>query len=169
MAVPFHWSYEMDQLVDHRRVRDPLWRRVLGSGLVAGLASTAVLYGQGRTRSSSGIAPLNAPAHWLWGRESLRQDGVSARHTATGLAIHHASSLFWAVFYEAWLARRRPGIGAQAVGAVAVTAAAAVVDLKVVPQRLTPGFEHRLPERSLFWAYASFAAGLFAVAALRKH
>jgi hypothetical protein len=42
---------------------------------------------------------------------------------------------------------------------MALTAAAAVVDLKLAPSRLTPGFERRSP-RSLTCVYGGFAAGL---------
>ena len=44
--------------------------------------------------------------------------------------------------------------------AVAVTAVAALVDLKVVPEWLTPGFERRLSRPSLAGVYVGFAAGL---------
>ena len=54
--------------------------------------------------------------------------------------------------------------------AVAVSAVAAVVDLACVPDRLTPGFERRLSERSLVMVYTAFAAGLAlaGLAALRR-
>jgi len=37
---------------------------------------------------------------------------------------------------------------------------AALVDLRLVPERLTPGFERRLSRRSLAWTYVGFGAGL---------
>ena len=144
----------------------PWWQRVLISGSLASLFSATALALEGRRHAGSAAGPINAPAHWFWGRQSLRRNDVSAKHTAVGFATHHVSSLFWASFFEALLSRKRwPGVAEAAGGAAAVTAVAAVVDLKLVPERLTPGFERRLPGRSLGWVYGSFAVGL-AVGAL---
>ncbi|WP_280155007.1 hypothetical protein [Piscinibacter sp. XHJ-5] len=135
---------------------DALW-----SGTLASLASGAVLAWRGRAENASAAAPLNAPAHWFFGDESLRQDEVSWKHTATGLVTHHMSSVFWAALHQLLLARHRRVTPARVAGdAVAVTAIAAVVDLKLVPRRLTPGFERRLSRPSLAGVYVGFAAGL---------
>lgn len=135
--------------------------RVLLSGTVASLLSAAVLAWRGRAEKRSAAAPLNAPAHWLWGRESLRRNDTSLRHTLTGMLVHHASSLFWAAFHETLQSRRRRvSPGAAVADALAITAVAAVVDLKLVPERLTPGFERRLSGPSLVAVYAAFAIGL---------
>ena len=45
---------------------------------------------------------------------------------------------------------------------VATSALAYVIDYHVVPDRFTPGFEKRLPERSLGLIYAALALGLAA-------
>jgi hypothetical protein len=50
--------------------------------------------------------------------------------------------------------------GNAVADACAISAVAAVVDLKLVPKRLTPGFEARLSNRSLALVYAGFATGL---------
>lgn len=144
----------------------PWWQRVLISGSLASLFSAAALAIEGRRHAGSAIGPINAPAHWFWKRESLRSNGLSGKHTGVGFATHHLSSLFWASFFEALMSRKRwPEAAHAAGGAAAVTAVAAVVDLKIVPERLTPGFERRLPRKSLGWVYGSFAVGL-AVGAL---
>jgi hypothetical protein len=135
---------------------DALW-----SGTLASLASGAVLAWRGRTDNASAAAPLNAPAHWIFGDESLRQDDASWRHTATGMATHHMSSVFWAALHQLLISRHRRATPARvAADAVAVTGIAAVVDLKVVPKRLTPGFERRLSRPSLAGVYVGFAIGL---------
>jgi hypothetical protein len=65
--------------------------------------------------------------------------------------------------------RRKTTQGNALVDAAAVSALAAVVDLKLVPHRLTPGFQERLSSKSLALVYGSFAAGLFAgMIALRR-
>jgi hypothetical protein len=142
--------------------------RVLMSGTLASLASAAVLAWRGRVENASAAAPLNAPAHWFFGRESLHRDDGSLRHTATGLLVHHASSVFWAGFYEWLQSRRRRVTPAAALSdAAVVTCMAAVVDLKVVPERLTPGFERRLGRLGLAGVYAGFAVGLALAGLLR--
>lgn len=135
--------------------------RLLTAGSLASAVSMAVMAGGSRRDTGSAIAALNAPSHWFWGDRALRRNDASWRFTLLGAVTHHASAIFWAVFYELLRARRRHPTPANAVvDAVAVTAVAAVVDLKLVPQRLTPGFERRLSRRNLAWVYVGFAAGL---------
>jgi hypothetical protein len=94
--------------------------------------------------------------------------------------------VFWGLLYQAVLRRlasRVRGVTAPSPagraplstaailgGAAAVTAVAALTDLKLVPSRLTPGFERRLRSRSVFLVYLAFGAGLAlaAAATLRK-
>jgi hypothetical protein len=150
-----------------RPIGSATMRNILVTGTLASLASGAMLMWRGHKERRHMLAPLNAPAHWIWGQESLRRHDASLRHTLTGALVHHASSLFWAAFYELLQARRRRPTG-RVADAAAITAVAAVTDLKLVPTRLTPGFEQRLSSRSLVWVYASFAAGLAAGACWRE-
>jgi hypothetical protein len=134
---------------------------VLACGGAAGMLSAFVLAWRGRVEIGSAAAPVNAPSHWVWGRPALRRDDVTARHTLLGELVHQASSFFWGVFYELLQAWRREANGTTRLAdAAAVTVLAAVVDLRVVPERLTPGFERRLSRRSVAIVYASFAVGL---------
>ena len=93
------------------------------------------------------------------------KDGASVKHTLSGYVIHHAMSVFWALFFE----RFRPGRNLQPIdtllSAAATSAAACFVDYRLTPKRLTPGFERRLSRKSLALVYAGFAIGL-AVGAL---
>src|SRR5690606_37829396 len=99
-------------------------------------------------------------SHWLW-RRALWQNEASLRYTLTGVLVHQAASLFWALLYERMAPRHEPRAPLTAVrDAAAVTVVAAVVDLKLVPPRLTPGFEHRLKPGSLTGVYLAFGAGL---------
>ncbi|MDN3921531.1 hypothetical protein [Roseateles violae] len=140
------------------------WKQALDdaalSGGLASALSTLVLAWRGRRDAGSGAAPLNAPAHWLWSR-ALGQDRSSLRYTVLGMVVHHLSSVFWAFFYEkASPAQARPDARQALRTAAAVTTLAAVVDLKLVPERLTPGFERRIDVSSLLLVYAAFASGL---------
>lgn len=135
--------------------------RLLLSDMLSSGLSAAVLMWRGRVDTGSAAAPVNAVSHWLWPSAALRQDGVTARYTLTGAAVHVAAAALWAGLYEALRARRRQPTAVNAVtDAAAVSAVAAVVDLKCVPDRLTPGFEKRVSGRSLVMVYAAFAAGL---------
>ena len=53
--------------------------------------------------------------------------------------------------------------------AAIITTAAYAVDFHFTPQRLTPGFEHRLSNRSLLTVYGAFALGLAATALLDRY
>jgi hypothetical protein len=132
-------------------------------GLLAGLLSAAMLLWRGRAETGSAAAPLNAVSHWFAPSRALRENAASLGYTGTGAAIHLASSVFWAALYRLVRERRRGATPANAVAdAAALTAAAALVDMKLVPHRLSPGFQHRLSRGSLVLVYAGFAAGLAA-------
>jgi hypothetical protein len=130
-------------------------------GLLSAAASLAVLAWRGRADTGSAAAPLNAVSHVLWGDEALRRDDATAEHTLLGATVHAASALFWAGLY-AWVHEQRsePTLANAATDAAALTLLAAVVDFKVVPKRLTPGFERRLTTTSLASVYAALGMGL---------
>jgi hypothetical protein len=142
------------------------WKQVLYEGVVTGtaasLASTAALVVAGRRENGHATAPVNAISHWFWPREGLQQDRPSLRHTLTGYLVHHGASVFWATLHaRAWGMKpraKRPGLALA--GAVAAATAACIVDYRLTPQRLTPGFEHRLSLKSMAAVYACFAVGL---------
>jgi hypothetical protein len=159
--------------------------RALTSGSAASLLSAAVLALRGRREAGSAAAPVNAVAHWIYGDKAYAVDRADLKHTVVGMAIHHASAVLWGLLYEAVLRRiagssnrgpssaARPGSrltpGEILGGAVAVSAVAALTDLRLVPTRLSPGFEHRLRPASVFLVYVAFAGGLaLAVAASRR-
>jgi hypothetical protein len=134
---------------------------VLSAGLLASLFSLVALIWRGRAETGSALAAVNAPSHWLHGEEALRHDEFAPRYTLLGAATHIASAIFWAMLYRWWRGQRREPTPANAMlDAAALTAAAAVVDLKLVPQRLTPGFETRLQGTSVAFVYVTIAAGL---------
>lgn len=136
-------------------------QRAIKDGLFAAALSGGTMAVGGKKDSGSAVAAINAPAHWLHGDESIRREDVTAKHTLVGAAVHTASAMLWAGLYEALQARRRrrTAVGAV-VDAAGVAALAAVVDLKLVPERLTPGFQHRMSDKSLLMVYGSFALGL---------
>ena len=137
------------------------------AGSLASLLSTAVLAVSGRREAGSAVAPINAVSHWLWGDESLQVERPTWRHTLTGYLTQHLASIFWAGLYSRLYGYRDEAktLPQALAGALATTAVAYVVDYKVVPKRLTPGFEHRISSGAMVATYASLAAG-FALGAL---
>jgi hypothetical protein len=145
----------------------PLWqfgRSAMALGSAASTLSAAAMAWRSKRDTGSAVAGMNAPSHWLHGREALHADEPDLQHTGVGGAIHWASSLLWGGLYQALRSARRQPTPANAVtDAIAVSALSAVVDLKLVPERLTPGFQHRLRPSSLALVYGSFAVGLVLV------
>ena len=146
-------------------------RDALVPGSLAALLSATALALAGRRQAPNAAAPMNATSQWLWGqREALAADGPDLRHTLTGYLIHHAASLFWAVLHarvfggHSGAAQPLPALAAAAT----TSAVAAFVDFELTPERLTPGFQHRVTTRALTAAYACFALGL-AVGTLAVH
>ena len=134
--------------------------RALVSGTLAAAAVTAVAALASRRATGSHASALNAVSHVLWGEGAARRNAVSAKYTGVGVAANYGASLLWAAFYELLgRGRRRSPARALRDGAL-VSAAAYVVDYHVVPKRLTPGFELRLPGRALAGIYAALAFGL---------
>jgi hypothetical protein len=140
-------------------------------GMTAGLLSALALAWRGRVENRSASGPINAPSQWVWGERAIRRDHPSMRYTLTGFAVHQLASLFWGVVHARTAPRalaQRPAAAIPALRhaaavssfAAGVTTLAAVVDLVVVPERLTPGFQRRLSARSLWCVYGAFAVGL---------
>lgn len=144
------------------------WKCALRDAVIVGsfasLTSLAPMILRSRAENATAWAALNAPSHWVWGDAALCQDACSVRYSALGLAIHHASAGFWALLHEKLLGRDESSrVIARLLGKAALTTAvAAWVDLRVVPHRLTPGFQRRLSERSLLTVYVLFGLGLAA-------
>ncbi|MCC8402306.1 hypothetical protein LJ655_10445 [Paraburkholderia sp. MMS20-SJTN17] len=148
-------------------------RRAVPSGLVAGGFAAAAAAAASADEKGAPFAPINAVTHSLWPRRALHERGFSMRHTLMGFAIHQAAAVFWAVLFETLVERiagaRPQRLPAAAAGAAAATALTAyVVDYKVVPARLTPGFEAHLSDRSLGAVYVALGCGLLAAALLRR-
>ena len=142
------------------------WISALREGVVSGTSasvfSTLALAIAGRKQAGSWTAPTNSTSHWIWGWPALHVDRATWRHTATGYAIHHSAAVFWAVLHarstQSVAATYRPG-PAVAAG-LAAAAIACVADFRATPQRLTPGFEHRLSRPALALVYGAFGLGM---------
>jgi hypothetical protein len=144
------------------------WKQTLREGWIAGtaasVASAAALLLAGRHETGHPAAPVNAISHWVWDRPAYRQDRASLRHTLVGYLVHHGASVFWATLHAAaWASRREQRLPPAALASAAAAAAVACfVDFRMTPERLTPGYEHRLSRKAMAVVYVCFAAGLAA-------
>ena len=158
-----------------------VWRDAVTSGSAASALSLIALMLGGRRENASAAAPINAVSHWLHGPRAYRVDRTTLAHTALGAGVHHASAIFWNGLYALLLrqmaasrprpekkrAARNAGAPSPALsvpevvaGAAVVTAVAALTDLRLVPPRLSPGFENRLSSTAVTAVYLAFGAGL---------
>ena len=109
------------------------------TGSMASAVSTAALASFATAEGKHPITSPNSTSHWLPGESAGRFDEVDLAHTGVGLATHHASALFWALPFEAWLASHPPQSSTELLRDAAVMSAiAAVVDYGITPKRLTP-------------------------------
>jgi hypothetical protein len=152
------------------------FNRWLATGSMASLLSMLVLAWHGRQRHGSRASLINSPSHVVHGDRALRANAFSLRFTLLGGVIHHISAMFWAMVYEgflnAWRKRREvspaaaaesPPSTAEALAAASVlTSIAWLVDTRLVPSRLTPGFERRSSSTGMLMIYGAFAVGLTA-------
>ena len=136
--------------------------RALISGTLAAAATAVAASLAGRRATGSYAASLNATSHIVWGEDAARQNAGSLKYTATGLALNYGASIFWALCYEWAAGRGRRSRRRALLSGTSVAAVAYLTDYHVVPQRLTPGFEMRLPGKGLAWIYAALALGLCA-------
>jgi hypothetical protein len=160
-------------LKDMRKPQRAMAKRVAGDAVVSGstaaLTSAAALMACSAIHEGSVAGGLNGPSQWLWGEAEAYTREATLRHTATGFAIHHATSIFWAVLHETVFGgsrRKKPAIQHCAEAVVSATTAY-VVDYHLTPKRFRPGFEKHLSARGMVAVYASFAAGL-AIAAIAR-
>jgi hypothetical protein len=149
------------------------WIRIglsaLVTGTVASVVSTAALALLAKAEVKGALQPTNATSHWLHGDEAARHHELDAAHTLLGYATHHASAIFWAVPFEAWLAIRPPRTPVELLrDACAMSAIAAAVDYGATPKRLTPGWELVVSNNSMATTYGAMALGLAAGALVAR-
>jgi hypothetical protein len=133
------------------------------SGTVASLLTVATLAILARREHGAAVQPVNATSHWLHGERAGLVRRADVAHTGVGYATHHASAVFWALPFEAWLASRPPTGPADLLGRASIVASvAAFVDYLVVPKRLTPGWEAILSKRAIGITYIAMMLGLAA-------
>lgn len=133
------------------------------TGTVAALVSAAALAALAKLEGKGALQPVNATSHWAQGDEAARVELPSASHTLVGFATHHASAIFWAAPFEAWLAFNPPRTLMNLLrDAFVMSGIAALVDYGAAPRQFTPGWELVLSKKSLVASYVALAFGLAA-------
>ncbi|MDJ0448658.1 hypothetical protein [Methylocystis sp. JR02] len=149
------------------KVLDSNWSQLgvsaVTTGTVAALVSAAALAALAKAEGKGALQPLNATSHWVQGDAAAKVEAPTARNTLVGFATHHLSSVLWAGFFEAWLARNPPRSMWELLrDAFGMSGIAAAVDYGATPHRFTPGWELALSKKSMVGSYIAFAFGLAA-------
>ena len=141
-----------------------LMEEVLTTGAIATIATTAATAICGERENSNAIAPINAVSHICWGDQAARQETPSLQYTAVGALLNAAAVTSWAAVHELVCEKIAPkrDVGTALVTGAAISALAWFTDYRIVPKRLTPGFEKRLSNPSLFAIYSTLALSLAA-------
>jgi hypothetical protein len=143
-------------------LKDTRIQRVLVAGSLVCVATLAAAAVRGRVDSGSAVAPINATSHIVLGPAAGDVDGLDLKHTLLGVVINAGASVFWASIYQPLFDRagQRGGMGISVLGGAAVAALAYLVDYRLMPKRLTPGWECRVSGRSLAMIFCAMAASL---------
>jgi hypothetical protein len=160
----------MPRLVEEVRMKmtmDNSWSQLglsaVVTGTVAALVSATALAALAKLEGKGALQPVNATSHWAQGDEAAKVELPSASHTLVGFATHHASAIFWAAPFEAWLAINPPRTLMNLLrDSFVMSGIAALVDYGATPRRLTPGWELVLSKKSLFATYVALGFGLAA-------
>lgn len=141
-----------------RRILD----RSLISGGVAALSVCSAIALLGRSDSGSAIAPINASSHVIWGRRAGQVDKINLAQTLPGLAINVGASFWWASVCEGLFGRRidQGGVGSAMAAGLGTAVLAYILDYRIVPRRLSPGWELRLSDRSVLTGLGAMGIGL---------
>ncbi|QCF26828.1 hypothetical protein [Hydrocarboniclastica marina] len=154
--------------------RHPAIRNMLFSGTAGAAAVCGAIAILGRTDSGSALAPINASSHIYWGPEAGEVEQPTLAQTVPGLAINIGASFWWAMVFELTFGRKLGQGDGQIsftkaiAGGLATAGLAYIVDYKLVPKRLTPGWEQRLSGGSVLAGLAALGLGIGAGAYLAR-
>lgn len=137
-------------------------RDSLATGAVADAAVLAALAVNGRRDSASAIAPINAASHVAWGEEAGAVQTVTVRHTLPGLLINTGAGIWWALVLQKLFGRAvdRGGLPTALAAGAATAGLAYLLDYRLLPRRLSPGWEQRLTPRSVLSTLGVMGMGL---------
>lgn len=125
------------------------------TGLAGAAATTAGIAALGQAKEGSPWTPFNAISHMLFGDQAVDVEGFAPRETLSGLGLNVSALGVWGGIYEklAGHVEFPASLGAGAAASALIW----LIDYKVVPERLRPGFEKRLGPESVAANYALLA------------
>ncbi len=138
-------------------------------GKWVGPLSLAAAAACGWAENRDAVSPVNAVSHVVFGDEAFAQNTPSLKYTMTSVVLNDSACLSWATIFE-WLfgdAADKGNVPVALLGGALIAGGAYVVDYKIVPPRLAPGFERHLSGRSLAIIYVVLGLSM-ALAALGK-
>lgn len=116
-------------------------REGVRAGAIAAAATAGALVALGRAHGAA-LRPLNSVAHVVAGSRAYYMEGLHWWITPLAILVHLASIIAWGLVF-AFLARALRG-GSLYGAALAFAFATWVVDYRIAPDRLRPGFESGL-------------------------
>ena len=135
-----------------RRIREGL-----RSGIVGAAATAGALVALGRAHGAA-LRPLNAVAHIAIGSRAYFLETLDLLVTPMAIALHVASVALWGVVFSLLSPRLR---GPKLYpAALAFAAGTWVIDYRIVPDRLRPGFESGLSGIEIGFVYLVLALSL---------
>ena len=121
------------------------------SGTIVGLATFVAGSVYAASARISPVAPTNAVSHIIWGDNAMKKNQLDLKHTGTGAMLHYLSAIWWAFWYEWGFGEQaeKKGVVKAMEGGAIISSLAYLIDYHILPKRLSPGFEARLPSNSL--------------------
>lgn len=128
------------------------WGHLSRASGLAAAAVTASVMAAGRAENGTAWPAINAVAHMVRGDAALEVDRFQPAVSLPALALNAASVSTWMLLYRLAFGRTRwpRSLLTGLLGALV----AYTVDYRLVPKRLTPGFEKYLSSRGVALIYA---------------
>ena len=131
-------------------------QNVFITGGLTTVATTAAALIVSKLETGRAAAGLNATSHIVWGEEAASVDGFEPKYTLVGGLLNAGAMLAWSVLHE--VLPPQPGALSALSKGLLTSGAAYLTDYRVVPSRLTPGFEKRFSPRGMAWMYGVLGA-----------
>ncbi len=120
------------------------------AGTIAAAATAGALIALGYAHGAA-LRPLNSVAHLLVGSRAYYMESVSLLVTPLAIAVHFGSVILWGIV----LALLTPGLtgGRLYPASLSFAALTWLLDSRIVPERLRPGFESGLSSSEIALLY----------------
>jgi len=128
------------------------------TGTILTLTTTAAILAATLNERKGAWGAINNVCHMFDGDDVEYSDEFSPRESSIGLAVNATAMGTWAVMYHVLFGKIT--IPKSFLTAALFTAGAYTVDYYIVPDRYTPGIEHKISKRAIFAIYLVLALTL---------